>query len=53
MELYIGRTAQQLADDLFDWMPRDFIVCTAAAAAAAVWNSRSMRWQLAVRNLYS
>ena len=49
MELYIGRTAQQLADDLFDWMPRDFIVC----AAAAVWNSRSMRWQLAVRNLYS
>ena len=44
-----GRTAQQLADDLFDWMPRNFIVCT----AAAVWNSRSMRWKLAVRNLYS
>lgn len=44
-----GKTPQQLADDIFDWVPRDFVVCT----AAGVWNPERKKWELAVRNLYS
>jgi hypothetical protein len=43
-----GITAQQLADDLFDWVDKKFVVCT----AAAVFDSKTEKWILAVRNLH-
>ncbi|MFH0832839.1 MAG: IMP cyclohydrolase [Candidatus Aenigmatarchaeota archaeon] len=44
-----GKTAQRLADDLFDWMDKEFIVCTAAAILTKPVNGK---WELAVRNLH-
>jgi len=43
-----GITAQQLADDLFDFVDKEFVVCT----AAAVYNPKTERWEKAVRNLH-
>jgi IMP cyclohydrolase len=41
-----GKTAQKLADNMYDWMDKDFVV----AAAAALWDDGE--WKLAVRNLH-
>ncbi len=43
-----GKSAQDLADNLYDWMDRDLVVCT----AAALWNPTISEWELAVRNLH-
>lgn len=44
----VGKTAQKLADDLFDWMDPNFAVFT----AAALLNPKTNNWELAVRNLH-
>lgn len=41
-----GNTVQRLADDLYDYIDRDFVVCT----AAALWDGNE--WKMAVRNLH-
>ncbi len=41
-----GKTAQKLADNMYDWMDRDFVVAT----SAALWDNG--KWKLAVRNLH-
>jgi IMP cyclohydrolase len=43
-----GSTAQKFADNIFDWIDPDFVVC----AAAVIWNPDTQRWDLAVRNLH-
>ena len=43
-----GTTAQDLADELYNWLDSDKRV----AAGAAVMNDNSREWQLAVRNLH-
>lgn len=42
-----GLNAKQLADDLFNWVDRDFVVCT----AAAVYDRTEDKWNLATRDL--
>ncbi len=43
-----GKTAQQLADQLYDWVDRNLVVCTAAYAQEE-WGKP---WKFAVRNLH-
>ncbi len=40
---------QELADDIYDLIDQNFVVCS----AAAVWNPDTQRWDLAVRNLHN
>jgi len=43
-----GRTVQQFADNMYDWMDRNFVVCT----VAALWDMEDAIWRLAVRNAH-
>ena len=43
-----GNSAQELADNMYNWMDKDVVVCSAAALYS--WDNE--RWELAVRNLH-
>lgn len=43
-----GKNAQDLADNLYDWMDQYLVVST----AAALWNPSISEWEFAVRNLH-
>jgi IMP cyclohydrolase len=48
-EIKTNRTsAQDLADELFEQVDKDIVVCT----AAGVWNDQDNEWNLAVKNLH-
>jgi len=42
------KTAQDLADSLYEWIDPNLVVCT----AAAVYDFKTERWELAKRNLH-
>lgn len=44
-----GKSAQDLANNMYDWMNPELVVCT----AAAMWNSYTRRFEVAVRNAKS
>ena len=43
-----GNTPEELAEELYGIIDRDFVVCT----SAAVWDYKSQEWKFAVRNLH-